>query len=293
MDRRMRFSTSPAVPGAERGIALVVVLWVVALLTVMSMTYSYSTRIEALTVRNALDAMQARYLAETGVQRALWVLAEPTLALRWPADGNNHSIRTEDGMIEISIVDESAFININHAGPDLLDGILRVVGVDSRLRQPIVGAILDWRDPDSIRNASGAEDSDYAAAGLPYGAKDAPFDSVDELNLLLGMSAAVYGKLEPYSTVYGGGSGINAAVAPREVLLANPGTEMDDVESMLAERANTTRETTNAALPSSGVYRISVRAELPSGAQHTLRTIVRVAAGPDPQFTVLSWKENV
>lgn len=278
---------------AERGIALVVVLWVVALLAVMSMTYSYTTRIEALTVRNATEVAQARYLAETGVAHALWVLADPDLAMRWPADGTEHSIWTDDGLVAIAIMDESGLINVNRAGPELLDGILRVVGVDSDQRQAIVDAVLDWRDADSIRNPYGAEDADYAAAGLPYGAKDAPFAGIEELQLVAGMNAGLLQSLDPYLTVYGGQTSVNAAVAPREILLALPGIAPQQVDSMLAERADSKRESMGAAVRASGIFRISIRAELASGARHGLRAIVRVVPGPRPQFTVLSWKEDV
>jgi len=292
MDRRRRLSTSRGSRRVERGIALVVVLWVVALLAVMSMSYSYSTRIEALTVRNATDSIQTRFLAETGVTHALWVLADADLASQWPADGTPHSISTDDGVIEISIVDESGFININRAAPELLDGILRVVGVDSGQRKTIADAIVDWRDPDSIRSPHGAEDSDYAAAGLSYGAKDAPFDSVEELQLVAGMTAEIFRSLDPYVTVYGGQSGVNTAVAPREILLALPDSEPERVESLLAERGEATQAAMSTMRRASGIYRISARAELHSGAQQTLRAIVLVVPGSEPQFTVLSWKEN-
>jgi general secretion pathway protein K len=45
----------------------------------------------------------------------------------------------------------------------------------------LVDAILDWRDEDDLHLVNGAEDPDYKAAGLPYGAKDGPFDSLEEL----------------------------------------------------------------------------------------------------------------
>ena len=291
MDKHVRLASPAAAPSNERGIALVIVLWVLALLTVMSMTYSYFARIEAMTVRNAFETTQARYAAEAGVQRTLWVLASPVLATRWPANGAEHTFATADGMVRISAIDESGFININRAGAEYLDGLFKAVGIEAGERRSVTAQILDWRDTDSIRNASGAEDSDYAGAGLSYTAKDAPFESVEELLLLLAMSPSVYSKVEPFLTVYSSQSGINVAAAPREVLLATPGISPEDVEAILTERAESTYSPENAAIRGSGTYRISVRADLPSGGQYTLRAIVRIGVGETPQFTVLNWKE--
>ena len=47
---------------------------------------------------------------------------------------------------------------------------------------------MDWRDQDSLTQpAGGAEDDDYAAAAWP-GGKDAPFETVAELEQVMGMA---------------------------------------------------------------------------------------------------------
>ena len=69
----------------------------------------------------------------------------------------------------------------------------------------IAGAIVDWRDGDDLTQPmGGAEDPQYAAAGLPYGAKDAPFDTVAELEQVLGMPRTLFERAAEHLTVFSG-----------------------------------------------------------------------------------------
>ena len=56
----------------------------------------------------------------------------------------------------------------------------------------LVDAIVDFRDEDDLHCLQGAEDRDYADAGLPRGAKDAAFEAVEELQQVLGMTREIY-----------------------------------------------------------------------------------------------------
>ena len=77
------------------------------------------------------------------------------------------------------------------------------------------------RDPDSLTQpAGGAEDADYSAAGLPWGAKDAPFDTVAELEQVMGMRPALFASAERYLTVFTGNPMPSAASADDIVLQA-------------------------------------------------------------------------
>ena len=73
-------------------------------------------------------------------------------------------------------------------------------------------------------------------------AKDAPFEAVEELQQVLGMTPAVYRWVAPALTVYSGRRGIDPRVAPREALLALQGIGPEEVESFLATRAEGTPE---------------------------------------------------
>ena len=56
----------------------------------------------------------------------------------------------------------------------------------------LVDAIGDWKDADDLRRPNGAEAADYQAAGSPYLPANALFETVPELQRVLGMTPALY-----------------------------------------------------------------------------------------------------
>jgi general secretion pathway protein K len=105
-------------------------------------------------------------------------------------------------------------------------------------RLDVVTALVDWWDPDTTRHVfdpgageiqpQGAEDDVYSRFDDPYDIKNAPFDSLEELRLVRGISDdfwATFVEPEPGNpeerslTIYGSGS-VNPNEAPPEVLLA-------------------------------------------------------------------------
>ena len=78
----------------------------------------------------------------------------------------------------MSIQDEDGKIDLNAAPDELLRGLFVSAGLDEDAGAALVDAIVDFRDEDDLTRLNGAEDRDYADAGLPYGAKDAPFEAV-------------------------------------------------------------------------------------------------------------------
>lgn len=68
------------------------------------------------------------------------------------------------------MLDENGKINLNLADVALLSAFLKALGEDEAQARQLAGAIVDWRDEDSLlQPGGGAEAPDYAAAGLPYG----------------------------------------------------------------------------------------------------------------------------
>ncbi len=75
--RRARRACGARRPGAERGIALIAVLWLTVLLTVIASSFAFSMRSEALAARNALSLAQARAAADGAVERTAFELQRP------------------------------------------------------------------------------------------------------------------------------------------------------------------------------------------------------------------------
>ena len=93
-----------------------------------------------------------------------------------------------------------------------------------------------FRDPGDRRRLNGAEESDYRAAGLPYRPKNAPFEVVDELQQVMGMTRQLYERVAPFVTVYTRRPGVDPNTAPCGVLFAIPGADYNLVATLLAER---------------------------------------------------------
>ena len=213
----------------SRGIALVSVLWVVALLTIVAGGLSASVRSELRIVSNTAALLQAQYATESGVELAAMNLMYPQ-SIRWPADGSIREVDIGTAKLRIATWDETGKVDLNHAPANLLANVLITAGVDPGEADLLVDAILDWRDTDDFQRLNGAEESDYRIAGLDYGPRDAPFETVDELRFVLGMTAALYAAVEPALTVYSGRSGVNAKAASPQVSQAI--AELQDIESV-------------------------------------------------------------
>ncbi len=152
----------------ERGIALLLVLWLTALLTVIAGGFAYAMRNEAMAARNTMSQAQGRALADGAVQRMAFELMRPrTLAEAWSPDGTVHTWAEGDARVNVNALDESGKIDINSAPETLLNGLLQTVGqVDAATAARLVDAIGDWKDPDDLRRPNGAEAPDYQAAGI-------------------------------------------------------------------------------------------------------------------------------
>jgi len=222
----------------QSGIALILVLWLTILLTVIGGSFAYGMRNEALAARNTVSLAQARALADGAIYRTVFELMRPrTLADVWAADGSVHTWDEEGSRIVVNALDESGKIDLNSASDPLIKGLLQTAGaLDDDTAGRLVDVIDDWKDVDDLRRPNGAEAPDYQAAGLSYKPANAPFEAVAELQRVLGMTSAIYGRIADSLTVYSRMTGINPAFASRTVLLAVPGATSDIVDTYIAQR---------------------------------------------------------
>lgn len=221
----------------QTGVALAVVLWTVAALSLLAASFGLGVRREARLTSHLAEAAQLKAVAEAAIHYAAFMLSQPDPQLRWRADGSIYALTLDEFEIRIQAVDEGGKIDLNHADETLLRGVLTYLTSDPERAAAIASAILDWRDGDQDRRVNGAEAGDYRAAGLSYGPADAPFDSVVEVALVLGMTPELTRALLPLVTVYSGQAGINPRVAPQEVLLALPGSDPAWVDAFVRSRS--------------------------------------------------------
>lgn len=101
------------------------------------------------------------------------------------------------GTIRFGLTPESARLNVNNASPEqlaqLMTPLLGELGIENP--QDLINALLDWREPGSRPRPGGARDEYYNTLKPPYNCKGGPLDTVEEMLLIRGFSAAVlYGE---------------------------------------------------------------------------------------------------
>lgn len=275
----------------EEGAALVLVLWLIALLTALVGAFALTSRVGGMQGSVLRGNARAQELARAGLEYAAWRMQQPPEG-RWQADGRRYRWTYAGVPVEIRVVDESGKVDLNSADAALLAGLLRALGVEPGRDQRLANAIADWRDPDSLSPAGGgAEDQQYAAAGLPYGAKDAPFETIGELRLILGMDAELYRRLLPNVTLYSQQARPQAAFAPPAVLTALG----EDPAAWQARREGADGLGPGQALANaSGTYSIESRARLGQGREAVVRAVLRTGSAtfPPSAYTVLQWDEG-
>ena len=220
----------------QKGLALVLVLWVLSLLTIMAGSFTLSMRREASIIAGIRNNAQALAVAESGIAMAEMMLLNPDQNKRWRADGSIYEINSTDAKVRVRLSSETGKIDINKADETLLKGLMAHAPIDEERQSKLVGAILDWRDKDDLVHIDGAEKREYKDAGLSYLPRNKPFQAIEELQLVLGMDKTVFMWIEPLVTVYSGQQQVNLQQASKEVLQVIPGLDMGQIDSYLTAR---------------------------------------------------------
>jgi len=223
----------------QQGMALLVVLWIISIMLMISASLLYSVKIESAMTHYHRDrainhahseavlhyAIQQLLLDKT--QREVKNLFKP---FNWTFEGSQ---------AEIHIVAENGLIDLNQAPRELLQKLLIQYGLNEEKYDRLLDRIADFKDKDHLSRLNGAEDPDYIEADLPSGAKDAPFERIEELQQVLGMDAALYKKLKKYLTVHAQVKGINPLFAPRHILLLLTDNDTGWVDDFMQQREHT------------------------------------------------------
>ena len=286
----------------EAGVALIAVLWILAILTIVVTGIAAQTRTEQRLARNLLASEQAYHAAEGGIYYAIHQLSGDQ-----GGSGQKlvlSTLRVGGALVTTEVTDERGKIDLNTAPDELIRGLIQAAGVELDEASRLTDAILDWRDGDSLRRLHGAEDADYRLAGLNYEAKDAEFDSVDELQRVLDMQPEVFELVRGGFTIQTHAPDINPMVAAPLVLAAIPGmTEELVSEYIEAREASRTEGLPAPAFPLGGspyitfengpAYRVDARAEIPSRAVARIGAVVVADRRRGPaDFSIIAWSSS-
>lgn len=271
------------------------VLWGIGLLSVMTASLLWSGNVSYRLARNVTDATQMDFTVEAVINRAVLGIIDPRFDRRWRVDGVAQEFNFGEARVRVTIQDELGRIDVNHADGPILMGLFQSAGLDASAASRMVDKILDWRGSNGLNHINGATAEDYRAAGLAYRPRNGPFQSLDELQLVMDMTPARFRRVEPALTVYSGRQFVDPQFAPPEVVAALT-MNADTATSLASARSN---QVDGPAAPAGVVgpntplqgRAFTIRADIEKSTQTTSREVaVRISDNPSSPYWVLSWK---
>ncbi len=300
---------------AQRGFALILVLWILSLLTIMAGSFALSIRRESSIISGLKNNTQAAAVAESGIAIAELMLLNRDQAKRWQANGSiypiddSEALGSENAQVRVRLWSETGKIDINKADQKLLATLMANSPIQDEQQQlKLVGAILDWRDEDDLINIEGAEKKDYQQAGLTYQPRNKPFQTLTELQLVLGMNETIYQWLIPLVTVYSGRPNVNVQLAAKEVLQVLPDADLDLINDFVVARLESMMKglpaptspfsikqnavgATATKLGQGDALTIVSEALLDDGSSAVIKAVIKAGGAKQP-FQVLEWQRN-
>src|SRR2546428_4708076 len=207
----------------ERGVALLLVLWIFVILGVLAVDFARYIRDDAMAAVNFSEETRAYYLALAGMNRTIFdadrareraapgAIAQPVDAESddddepLPADGQWHDGEFAGGHYTVRMTDEGGRLSLNKIDDALLTRVITNLmrggnttkGMDRRGANEVstvVDSILDWRDADHLKRAHRAGSEVYLQRRPPDRATNGFFDLPEELPLVRRVTRApVYG----------------------------------------------------------------------------------------------------
>ena len=199
---------------AAKGFALVIVLWAAAILSLIAAALLTDSLISARTAHAALDRGRLEGLADAAMNRAILALLDRRLEQRWRVDGIPQNFMFDGFRMTVGIEDEYGKIDINHTDRSNLVALLNAAGVSPDDVDSLADKILDWREDSPFKRLHGAKAADYEDAGYSYSPRQAPFQTLDELKLVMDMTPELYSRISPAITIYSQQPTIDPSTAP-------------------------------------------------------------------------------
>lgn len=292
--------------GTGRGIALVLVLWVLTLLTVMAVGMTAAQRTETALTENHIADARFRALTDAAIVYAMFSFLSPapeaagvqmgapagaaeSETLAWLPNGAPRPWGFDGKDLSIAVYNEQSRINLNLAPAPLLSALMVGLGVEEDQAGAIADAILDWRDEDDLKLLNGAEAPEYKDAGRTLGPKNAPFVAVEELQQVLGVSRELYLRLAPELTVDTQTDQVDQTFASAAVLAALQGIPLADAQFQVQERDNPTvpgAQGPSAVNRGGPLYRIQVQEQGATATARSMEALVEIAPGQTPPYQV-------
>jgi len=223
--------------GSEKGMALVLTLLILAMITAMVVEFVYGVYTTNAGLYNWREAQKLSFAAKSGISLTTKIISENQSRYSYTYPGSiempvENILKGFSGNVVIRVVDENGKFNLNSLiwpngtmNETAFDSLIRLLK-NLNLDENIAYRVADWIDRDLEPRRRDSEE----------GTKNDYLDSVDELLFVKGIDSQAYDKLLPLVTVYGiervYNNLININSASRAVIMSLD----DSITEALAER---------------------------------------------------------
>jgi general secretion pathway protein K len=319
----------------DKGVILIALLWILTALSVVALSFSKECFVEVAAARNAQALEKAYFAARAGISATIYRLKQRSQSPVQSTTAQETVDSLDLGYVtgnlggavyRVDIQDESGKVNINSIGERQLRLLVEACGIPNPDSDIITDSILDWLSGPGVQpRANGAKDDYYQTLNPRYKAKNGPFDTIEELLLVRGVTpdyfyghperaqdGSVYYKygLSRCLTVYPQLRSmlpVNVNFAPIPVLMSiglSSETAMaiysrrkikpfKDIRDLQSEIPSVGAQG-NLGMASTGYYTLTASASAEnSKARRVIRTTINIAPGQRTLYQPLYWNENI
>ena len=280
----------------EKGFGLLLVIWGLGLIALIALSVIASGRNSVLATANLIENGKAEALAEAGVNLLRLELHAASVGgslrtLRLATNGAPLFCTMPQGTLAaLAVEDEGGKADLNTASPQLLSALMRGFGAGSEEADRVAAAIAEFTRPATNVALDTVALRAYAADGRLYGPKKGPFETVLELDQVMGMRPDLLRAILPYVTVHSRSPGVDPRVAAPAVLAALAGIEPASVAQLVGTtQGDLAGEATFRGVPSQFLSRSTgrsfvVRAEVrtPAGGSFAQEAVIELPTSDMP-----------
>jgi general secretion pathway protein K len=287
---------------AEDGFILVAVLWILGGLATLATVYAIYVVNAAVSLQVDNERLQANASARAALELTAYHL--DAMPEKDRPSGGTFSFQLGVNSIAVDFRSEAARIDLNTAPKPLLAGLFAALGASPDAANYDAERIIGWRtDSGSLVANQDPEVTAYRNAGLRYDPRRGPFNSVQELWMVLGLPPTLVERALPFVTVFSGMKVVNVIDAAPTVVAALPGMTPERLNDVLVQRARQPVDAHailqmlgaaqgSATIEAGKAFRVTARVTLPNGRRMTAEAVILpMKDAPDP-YRVLSWTDD-
>lgn len=293
-------AAAPSLPEehSAQGFILVAVLWILAALAAFASVYALYVSNTAIAAHVGDDRLQAEASIAAGLELTAFRLSGLTEKDR-PTSGA-FTFQIGRSTVDVTFRSEGARIDLNAAPKELLAGLFAALGAKQGDAADYADRVIGWRKKNDVAGQNKEVDA-YKDAGLGYSPRQAPFQNVAELRLVLGLPAPLVERAMPFVTIFNGRAEIDVIEAAPEVVMALPKISPDILAAVLERRHAQNPKTILAllgaaragvAIDSRKATRADIRVTFDNGRRINADVVILILENGGDPYRVLSWRDD-